>query len=429
MRQQVQPNLLEGEHRGAVRSHHEAVHPGTAESRISADDLVGGETGLRVCLISETLITGVGRHVVDLAQALIGRGHHVLLIHSSLRFEQRLVDELDRLPGLVRKSLPAKIGPHWTDLKVLREVLALIRRHGPFDVIHGHSSKGGLYARLSGLFVRRPVLYSPHSFVTSKPDLSLANRILYRSVEKGLAWMTSCIVCTSEAELAHARHLGIREARLDTIHNGLSDDTFEQPKVDVRRRLGLSEETVVVGFVGRMDQQKAPQRLVDAAIHLLRCRKDFHFVMLGDGPFRSNLEQKLTDLDLREYFSWCGYQNARQWIPDFDILAMPSQYEGFSYVLLETLKAGVPVICTPVAGVSDAVQDGVEGFVVPHDDDQALARRLMDLGNDPEQRRRMGERGRGSAARFTVDRMIEKLEKLYRSLSASRSPVSATESG
>lgn len=386
----------------------EVTLPGARRAREAA-----GGTQLRICLVSETLITGVGRHVADIATAMAARGHHVHLFHSSLRFEQRLADELDASSGVTRVPLPMRIRPHWSDMSVLTRLKQHLRRAGPFDVIHGHSSKGGAYARLLGLGSKAKVFYSAHAFITLKPDLSPAERLFYGAIERSLGRVTDHVICVSQVELEHARLLGIGLDNILTIPNGLADTVGAGPRVDLRRRLGLPADTVLIGFVGRMDAQKAPNRLIDASFHVLRRRQGIHFVMLGDGPLRPELEHRVERLGNGAHFTWAGNQRGVDWIPGFDILAMPSRYEGFSYVMLEALRAGVPLVCTPVSGALEMVIDGIEGFVVPHGDDNALAARLITLADQPALRRQMGELGRRATAPFTIDNMIERLEAAY----------------
>ena len=105
---------------------------------------------------------------------------------------------------------------------------------------------------------------------------------------------------------------------------------------------------------------------------------------------------------------------------------MPSLYEGFSYVMLEALCAGVPIVCTPVGGVKEAgVADGVHGFIVPVGDPQALADRLCRLIADSGLRQAMGRRARERSACLSLDKMIDRLEATYRLASGTAGGLSS----
>lgn len=369
---------------------------------------------IRICLITETMITGVGRHVTDLAKAMAARGHEVHVLHSTSRTEARLLRELAGLPRIDCRAWPMRREPHGSDFGNLMALARHLRRHGPFDVVHGHSAKGGVYARLLARVHGGRCLYSPHGFVTLDPNLTPLRRALYSAVERGLGLATDDLICLTTEERQHARDLGLAARRLRIVPNGL--DGFDTSLGDARRRqLGLSHDQVVIGFIGRMDNQKAPDRLIQASRTLLTQDPRIHVVMVGDGPLRADLEAETRGLGLEGRFTWCGDVPARAWITSFDILAMPSVYEGFSYVVLEALYAGVPIVCTPVGGVADAIEDGVQGFIVPHDDPARLTERLARLAADPGLREEMGRRCRERATMFSWQRSVDLLEALYAS--------------
>jgi glycosyltransferase involved in cell wall biosynthesis len=285
---------------------------------------------------------------------------------------------------------------------------------GPFDVIHGHSSKGGVYARLLSLFLPGTCLYTPHALITMAPHLSGPRRAAYAAIERWLARVTDTVICCSQEEAQHAARLGIRRERLTLIPNAIAP--FHVPAAPgLRARLGLPTDTVIVGFVGRLDEQKAPRVLVEAAAEVLARRHDVHFVMIGAGPLQVELEALTRACGIAQRFVWMGNTPSLPWMPGFDILAMPSLYEGFSYVLLEALCAGIPIVCTPVGGIREAgFADGVHGFIVPVGDAHALADRLCRLVADPDLRRAMGRRGRERSACLSLDEMIDRVEATYR---------------
>jgi len=369
---------------------------------------------LKLCFIAETALTGVGRHVSDVIRAMTARGHEVHLLHSRARCDEALVGELDQTPGFRRQAFPMRRSPHWSDVPVLIALARYLRRFGPFDVIHGHSSKGGVYARLLSLLLPGACLYTPHALITMAPHLTRPQRAAYAAIERCLGRVTNTVICCSREEARHAARLGIGKERLALIPNAIAP--FEVPAAPrLRERLGLPTDTVTIGFVGRLDEQKAPQVLVQAAADVLGRGHDVHVVMIGAGPLRAELEALARARGIAQRFVWLGNIPSRVWMPGFDVLAMPSFYEGFSYVLLEALCAGIPIVCTPVGGVREAgFADGVHGFVVPVGDPHALAERLCRLVADPDLRQAMGRRARERSACLLLDEMIDRLEATYR---------------
>jgi glycosyltransferase involved in cell wall biosynthesis len=372
---------------------------------------------LKLCFIAETVVTGVGRHLADLTKAMTARGHQVHLLHSLARSDQILLAELDGSAGFRRQAFPMRRQPHWSDVPVLIALARYLRTFGPFDVIHGHSAKGGAYARLLSLFFPGACLYTAHAFITMAPHLKRSKRAAYAMIERCLARVTDTVICVSREEAQHAARLGIGRERLALIPNAIAP--FDLTAASwLRERLGLPPDTVTIGFVGRLDEQKAPRVLVEAARNVLAHGHDVHVVMIGAGPLRAELEALTHAYGIAHRFIWLGDTPSRSWMPGFDILAMPSLYEGFSFVLLEALHAGVPIVCTPVGGVRDAgFDDGVHGFVVPIGDPHALADKLCLLTADPGLRQAMGRRARERSGCLSLDRMMDQIEATYRRVS------------
>jgi glycosyltransferase involved in cell wall biosynthesis len=370
-------------------------------------------------------MTGIGRHVSDVAKAMMARGHEIHLLHSVARCDDTLFGELDHSSGFRRQAFPMRRQPHWSDVPVLIALARYLRSFGPFDVIHGHSSKGGAYARLLGVFLPGACVYTPNAFATMAPHLTRLERAVYAAIERCLARVTDTVICVSEEETQHAASLGIDKERLALIPNAIAP--FDVPAAPgLRARLGLPTDTVIIGFVGRLDEQKAPRVLVEAAANVLARGHDVHVVMIGAGPLRAELEALTHACGIARRFCWMGEIPSRPWIPGFDVLAMPSLYEGFSYVLLEALCAGVPVVCTQVGGVRDAgFVDGVHGFIVPVGDPHALADRLCRLSADPDLRQAMGLRARERSACSSLDKMIDRLEAIYRRASRAAGALSS----
>lgn len=367
---------------------------------------------LRLCYLAETVRTGVGRHLVDLITGIAGRGHEVHLLHSVARADPNLLRKIGRVPGVRCEAFAMRREPHWSDVGTVYALARYLRRWGPFDIIHGHSSKAGVYARLLGTLILSKRVYTPHALVTMAPQLTPFRRRAYSFAERGLSYLSDRIICVSSFEREHAVSLGIGPHRLAVVPHGLSPDD-DRPEEDGRERLGLEPETVIIGLVGRLDAQKAPELLVEAAAQILRQHRNVHVIVIGDGPLKQDLVARARQRRIAEAFSWLGEAPARHWLPTLDILAMPSRYEGFSYVLLEALAAGVPIVCTAVGGVAEAVEDGLNGFIVPHDDIDMLARRLGQLVDDRDLRINMGMQARLRSARFSLEQMIDRVEEIY----------------
>ena len=202
------------------------------------------------------------------------------------------------------------------------------------------------------------------------------------------------------------------------IHNGI--DVGPRPdaaaRASARAALSLSNDDLVVGTIGRLDPVKDFGTLMRAVAELpesLRAR----LIIIGDGPERSRLEQLAAGHAAGSRIRLVGHRdNARQWLPAFDVFVNSSISEGVSLTILEAMAAGLPVIATRVGGTPEVVDESC-GRLVAARDPAALEALLRSIAQQPEERRQLGRRARERVeTRFTLDRMIGEYEQVYRSL-------------
>lgn len=168
---------------------------------------------------------------------------------------------------------------------------------------------------------------------------------------------------------------------------------------------------LVVGSVGRLDAMKAHDVLLKAIAQLEGVR----VVILGEGTQRLALEQLAADLGISDRLTLLGWvDNPRAYLPQFDVMALPSRSEGFPLAIVEAMLAARPVVATRVGSVAEAVIDGETGLLIEKDDVAGLAAALRRLRDDSALRYRLGCRSREVAvARFTVEHMAKSYERLW----------------
>src|SRR5262249_49433570 len=135
-------------------------------------------------------------------------------------------------------------------------------------------------------------------------------------------------------------------------------------RATARAALGVSDPQVVIGFVGRLVPQKSPELAVETFARVQRSHGNAHFVLVGDGPQAPAVAQALATHGVASDTTWMRDAVGRDMLPAVDVLLVSSQYEGFSYVMLEGLDAGCAIVTTPVGGARDCVVDGSNGEVV-----------------------------------------------------------------
>jgi glycosyltransferase involved in cell wall biosynthesis len=375
---------------------------------------------LKVLQVVEASFAGVGRHVVDLCAALLARGHEVHLLYSPVRMERRFAIGIDALVGLRTQRLRLVRAPAPSDLTAALALRRYLYAHGPFDVVHGHSSKGGAVARLAaaGLPVAR--VYTPHALRTLDPGLSHGERFLYEAVEKLLGrHLTDAVVAVAEEDAREAARLGLQAARIHVVPNGLTLPALPA-RTTVRARLGLAEQDVCLMWVGRLIAQKDPHRFIRVFTALAGQVPEARAIMIGTGPLQAEVEASVHALGLAARFQLLRDEEAVLSMPAADIFVSTSRYEGLPYVLLEAQSVGLPVVGFATGGFSTVIEPGATGFILDQADEAGLAMALRRLIGDAELRRAMGGAAARRAQRFRLADMVDQIEALYRRLAAAR---------
>ncbi|MCL6706735.1 glycosyltransferase family 4 protein [Pseudomonas sp. R2.Fl] len=371
---------------------------------------------LRLLQVLEPSGGGSGRHFVDLCGELQQRGHAVTAVYSPVRAEERFVEELHSL-GLTRiipLAMKRAVGP-W-DAGAWLGLQRIIRDHGPFDVIHGHSSKAGALtrARLPGPHV--PRVYTPHAYRTMDPTLGKTGRFLFGTIEAVLGkYFSDRVICVSEDERAHALSLGIPDDRLRVIVNGVRQPP-EQDRVTLRQMLDVPPDALVFGFVGRLSAQKACQRLVEAFVMISALVPAAYLVMIGFGEMEADVRSRLDNAGLSDRFRLRHDIPGSMAMGAFDVLTMPSRYEAMSYVMLEAAAAAKPMILTRVGGSANVVDDGLNGVLVPNQDDPSALADAMLAFLDDDRRAGFTAEALRRRDRYALDTMVEQTLAVYREL-------------
>lgn len=384
---------------------------------------------MKILEVVEASGGGVGRHVRGLCQDLILHGQQLAVAYSARRadepFHQFLVDQQNEI-RFVPLEIGREISPR-EDARATFQLMRFIREEGPFDIIHGHSAKGGAIARIAGRRFNIPTVYTPHGLIMSSPETSRPRAAIYTSIEYVLGqWATSRMIAVSEGEREFILELGlIPPNRIVLIHNGL-DDEYISMFSENNSCEDLSRKPLTFGSIMRFDAAKGPGLLLEAFIQLSEAMPQLptRLVIAGDGELFAEIKRKVRTCGLDERILLLGWRtDITRVLRDFDIFVVSSLREGGSYGTIEAMAAGLPIVSTSVFGTDETIARVPGNILVPVGDPGALAngmKRMATLSEPTSLRgrlRRIGQSNRNYVfAHFkrseTTHRTLEVYEEL-----------------
>lgn len=364
---------------------------------------------LRVLHVLEALEGGTARHVRDLVVCGTRADHVVVIpaIRPGCLTDTEVADEMRaagadvRIVDMRRSTLSAR------NAVALVKVWRIARQVRP-SVIHGHSSIGGVVARLVGRMLGIPAVWTPNGVLVGRFPLM---------IERGLSRWTAQTIAVSrtEAELIGDLRLSPPD-RVATIPNGLAPFEIDGAP-DVRAMAGIPAGAPLVGCVARLVDQKGIDIFLEMVSTLTNEQPDAYAVLIGTGPLEALAKETAQRLDR---FRWLeGFNGARAVLPQFTVFVLLSRYEGAPYTVMEAMSQACACVVTDVVGSRDLIVDGESGVLVPPEDPETAARVVGDLLADAGHRSELGTAARRRVAEsFTADGMAEETVRLYEALSS-----------
>ena len=360
-------------------------------------------------------IGGIFRHVVDLATAQTAAGHAVGIVCDSLTggaFEEQWIADVGPrfAHGIARFPMRRALSP--SDLVATARLWSHISAIDP-DVLHGHGSKGGSFARLIGTAMRlkgrRPIrIYCPHGGSLHFDATTLEGRI-YFGLERILERMTDGLVFVSDYERrSYVAKIGRPRVASVLAHNGLRQDEFDPivPRPDAVDFL----------YIGMLRALKGTDIFIRAVERLMRRGIPVRAAIVGVGDERGAYEAMVRDLGLRDHVTFHDPVPIRQALPGTRAVVLPSRAESFPYVVLETLAAGVPLIATRVGGIPEIYREHADRLVPPDDVDAFAAALERHLADPAAGLALAAEMRCAVAARFSIEAMMHAVMALYERL-------------
>lgn len=363
---------------------------------------------IRVLQIVETLwLGGAQRLLPGLLTGLDPQrfeGHIVALNDGPLRQEF----EAARLPLTV-------VGARrFYEPKVVSTIARLVRTR-QVDVIHTHLTGADVVGRIVGAAAGVPVVSTMHNIPRDYDQQKWHRRALQRLTARTLA--ARLVMVAPGIDVEYVRQWGIPASRIVTINNS----------VPMAPYLAIAEGVVAhvpptVTTIGRLSEQKAYHLLIAAARLVLDKRPETRFRVVGEGRLGETLRQQAQDLGIAHAVSFDGLRHdIPEVLAETHVFALSSLWEGLPVTAVEAMAAARPVVLADVGGCRALVTPGVEGWLVPPGNVEALAVALLDALVNPERQRLFGRRGREKVRRaFGLEQYVRGHEQLYASLTVAR---------
>jgi len=371
--------------------------------------IVVGVTSPQTCLI-------LGPRLRTLSEA----GFRVLLVSGP----GELLDSTAEQEGIERVAVPMhrEIAPLPDAVSLLR-LWRLLGRRRP-DLVEFSTPKAGLLGTMAAMFCRVPQRVYMLRGLKCETASGVKRRVLF-AAEKLTAACAHVVLCNSASLRDEALALGLAPARKlhllgEGSSNGVDIERFSPGSSEVRDKLGIPRDAKVVGFVGRLTNDKGLPELVQAFDGILRAEPTAHLLLVGwfdaaEDALAGDLRRRI----LRHPRIDCtGFvADAAPYYRAMDVLVLPTWREGFPNVVLEAAATGVPVVTTISTGAKDSVIPEVTGLLIPPGYPEAISEAVLKIIRDPERQRRMGEAARRwILEHYLESRVLGLTAEYYRSL-------------
>lgn len=295
------------------------------------------------------------------------------------------------------------------DPKALKPLVVLFRKEKP-DIVHTHAS---MTARMAARRAGVPKIFCTKHCMEGAPG-PFPKRLVRRVVNRRFS---DKIIAVSKAVRRSMIEGGTSPKQIVTVPNGIEDIPVlaVAEKAETLAAFGGKHGEYAIGIAARLEEVKDHETFLLAAKKVLEKRQDVRFYIIGAGSLRVALEERAKELGIAESVVFTGFlQDIERMEAALDIAVITSTQEALCLSIIESMWAGVPAVGTDSGGVSEVIQHGGTGYLVPVGDSGTLAERLLELLADDAKRQKMGAAARRFVRKeYTAEKMTKRIEILY----------------
>lgn len=339
-----------------------------------------------------------------------------VLVSSSENVDRHQVDEFTLAFNSIGvkiiwcEHLKRNIGRH--DIKGFCELYKIFKAER-FDIVHTNSTKPGIIgrvaARLAGI---KKIVHTVHGTAFYKGQ-AISKRFIFWAIEAVALQFGNVNVCVNRYYLKYYKPFFWKKNI--HIYNGYKFEVLEEYNKRKVDNAIINKKKFSFLFVGRLDNPKNPEMLIQAFSSLKEKRDDIHLDIVGDGELRNTCERLVYSLKLNDNVSFHGWvEKPYEFFSNCDAFVCPSRYEAFGFMFLEAAFFKKPIVATNVEGIPEVVIDRKMGFLVNSNDHIAFAGKMVELIDSTDLANEMGIFGhRYVVENFNVENFVQHYQKIY----------------
>lgn len=333
-------------------------------------------------------------HIAECAGGVKRYLEHLLKYINKSNFENILVlSQLYNIDDFAELASDTEIIdiPHKIfTLKIIlaiKNIRRLVIKYNP-DIVYAHSSIAGGITRLACIGLKKKVVYNPHGWSF---NMQSSKKIIYIILERFLERFCDSIICISEAEKISAIKNKISNSKkFYVIYNGIDINEYK-PQQFKKSNFEIPEDKIIIGMVGRICKQKAPDIFIKMAKEVNKHIKDCFYIIVGD-VLEEDLEEKKVILELAQKYGielkitgWV--KNPLDYISIFDVACLFSRWEGFGLAIPEYMLCQKPIVATKVDAIPYLIKDRINAFLVEKDDYLMASNKVIEIIQNEELRK------------------------------------------
>ncbi|GAB6579522.1 glycosyltransferase family 4 protein [Bacillus cereus] len=348
---------------------------------------------------------GAQAHVYDLIKEARQRGIECeVIVGEEGEFMYRVEEigvKVTYLSSLVHPIHPLK------DCKATFQLYKMIKEKSP-SIVHAHSSKAGIIARMAGFLARIPVIFTAHGWAFSDgvPKLRKMSAII---IEKMIGYLPGKVICVSNYDRNLAvRHKIVKSEKMEMIHNGVRDLQEVNKSQNVK-------SIFTITMVARFSKPK-DQKILLKAISLLALENSpVEVLLIGEGELLEETKKLSKDLGIEDRVKFLGMKkDIGHYLHQSDVFVLTSNHEGLPLSIIEAMSCGLPIIATNVGGIPELVKHEKNGYLVQRDDSNQLKNYIDILKNTPDIAKQFGEKSREYYEDyFSLEECLDTTIRLY----------------